>query len=147
MDRPSMTFGLGGTAGQFGTIGAPSPLRQFEASFREEGVPLYVHTAPGGPVEGRWLEQITADVNDPEFLKRDQAGLTHSPTFRGLQVPPGNYGEFGDQDAVAARLIDVDLVTSLEGRENPMHLFNDPAVGPFDLSSTAGCAKNTFQER
>jgi hypothetical protein len=38
MDRPSFSFGRG----QGGLVGAPSPLRQFEASFREEGIPLYV---------------------------------------------------------------------------------------------------------
>src|SRR5215831_17302973 len=54
MDRPSMMFGAG--RGQFGTIGAQSPLRQYEASFRDEGVPFYVHEAPIGPVQGEWYE-------------------------------------------------------------------------------------------
>src|ERR1039458_7203761 len=70
MDRPSMMFNTG--SGQFGTVGAASPLRQFEASFREGGVPLYVHEAPMGPVYGDWYDQIKADVNDPEFLQRFQ---------------------------------------------------------------------------
>jgi hypothetical protein len=52
MDRPSFTFG----GGHYGLIGAPSPLRQFEDSFRENGVPLFVHPSPGGPVEGEFLQ-------------------------------------------------------------------------------------------
>ena len=109
MDRPSFSFG----SGQGGLIGAPSPLRQFEALFRGEGVPLYVHPAPGGPVADELYEQIKADVNDLEFLKRFQNGLKTSPIFRGLQIPPGNYGAAGDHDSVAQKLITVDVVTAL----------------------------------
>ena len=35
MDRPALTFG--GRDSAFGTMGADSPLRQFEESFRKEG--------------------------------------------------------------------------------------------------------------
>jgi hypothetical protein len=88
MDRPSFSFGRG----QGGLIGARSPLRQFEASFREGGVPLYVDPAPGGPVADELYERIKADVNDPEFLRRFQNGLKTSPVFRGLQIATGTYG-------------------------------------------------------
>jgi hypothetical protein len=139
MDRPSIMFG--GTRGQFGTIGAASPLRQYEASFREEGVPLYVHSAPMGPVGGEWYDQITADVNDPEFLRRFQGGLKTSSRFRTLQIAPGDYGENADQDAVARRLIDVDTSTDFKSHESAMALFDDASIHPFQLSTAVGCAK------
>src|SRR6516165_6491750 len=68
MDRPAFSFNNG-----TGLVGAPSPLRQFEQSFREDGgVPFFVHDAPGGAVAGEFLDQIKADLNDQEFLKRFQ---------------------------------------------------------------------------
>lgn len=144
MDRPSIMFGAG--AGQFGTIGAASPLRQYEASFKKEGVPFFVHPAPMGPVHGDWYEQIKADVNDPEFLSRFQNGLKTSPTFRSLQIAPGNYGEFGDQDDVARRMMAVDLSTDLRAHESPMALFEDSGIRHFDLSTPAGCAKHLIAD-
>ncbi len=140
MDRPSMMFGAG--VGQVGTIGAESPLRQYEASFREEGVPLFVHQAPMGPIQGEWHNQIKADVNDSQFLKRFQRGLKTSPIFRDLQIARGSYGEFGDQDDVAQKMIALDLAGDLKTHGSPMHLFEDPAIKPMDLSNTSGCAKN-----
>src|SRR5713226_1363094 len=47
MDRPSFMFG-GGREGSVGMVGAASPIRPYEQSFRDNGVPLYVHEAPGG---------------------------------------------------------------------------------------------------
>lgn len=144
MDRPSMMFAAG--TGQIGTIGAASPLRQYEASFREQGIPLFVHAAPMGPVGDEWHAQIRADVNDPEFLERFQNGLKTSSTFRDLQIAHGSYGEFGDHDSVAQKMIDVDLSVDLKSHETPMALFEDPAIRPMDLSNTAGCAKNLVYE-
>jgi hypothetical protein len=144
MDRPSMMFGAG--TGQIGTIGAASPLRQYQASFREQGVPLFVHPAPMGPVRDDWYKQVRADVNDPEFLKRFQTGLKNSPVFRNLQIAPGSYGVFGDQDNVAQRMIALDLSADLSTHESPMALFEDPAIRPMDLSNTAGCVKNLIFE-
>lgn len=83
IDRPSFTFG------HFGTIATASPLRAYEQAFRDHGVPLYVHAPNDGPVTGGFLEQITNDVNDLEFLKRFQKGLRESAVFRGQQVSPG----------------------------------------------------------
>jgi hypothetical protein len=88
MDRPSFAF-----RGGFGSVGMESPLRPWESKFREDGVPLYVHEAPGGPVAGDLLTDVTADINDPEFLRRYQRGLGQSSTFRNLRIVPGNYGE------------------------------------------------------
>jgi hypothetical protein len=137
MDRPSFSF----RSGQGGLIGAPSPLRQFEGLFREEGVPLYVHPAPGGPIADELYEQIKADVNDLEFLKRFQNGLKISPAFRGFHIPTGNYGAAGDQDSVAEKLIEIDLVTTLKTYESPIALFEDSTIRPFDVSNPVACAK------
>src|SRR5437016_10366867 len=86
MDRPSFTFG------NFGTIGMASPLWQFEASFTSEGVRLFVHGAPGGPVARDLYETVSGDANDPLFLARFQEGLRSSQTFRDLQIAHGDYG-------------------------------------------------------
>ncbi len=137
MDRPSMTFGTG-----MGTIGAASPLRQYEASFREEGLPLFVHPAPMGWVRDEWYKEIKADVNELEFLKRFQSGLKTSPIFRNLQIARGGYGEFGDQDSMAQRMIALDLSANLKTHESPIALFEDPAIRFMDLSNTAGCTKH-----
>lgn len=115
MDRPSFTF-----AGGFGSIGTQSPLRQFEASFRDEGVPLFVHGAPGGRVQGDFHEQITADVNDPLFLARFQEGIKRTETFRDLQIAHGNYGEWGTHENVAEKVTSVDLLGALSAHETAM---------------------------
>jgi hypothetical protein len=140
MDRPSMTFG------DFGTIGAASPFRQVEASFREEGVPFFVHPAPMGPVRSEWYDDVKADVNDPEFLKRFQNGLRRSPAFRRLQVVPGNYGEYGNEESVAQKLMAVDLSADLKTHESPMALFEDSTIRHFDLSTPVGCAKQLIAD-
>src|ERR1700722_14736051 len=144
MDRPSMMFDTG--PGQFGTVGAASPLRQFEASFRDEGVPLYVHNAPMGIVGGDWYESIKADVNDKQFLTRFQAGLSTSPVFRRLQIAEGNYGAAGNHKDVAQKLIDVEIATEVEAFGTPMSLFENSDVKPFDLSSPKGCAKQLIAD-
>lgn len=51
-DNPSFSFGGGGKS-NFGMVGSDSPLRQVERSFRDEGVPLYVHSAPGEEFQRR----------------------------------------------------------------------------------------------
>src|SRR5690242_7277015 len=58
IDRPSFTF-----PNNFGTIGASSSLRQYEHSFRDAGVPLYVHDVQGGRLPNNFLEQVFADIN------------------------------------------------------------------------------------
>lgn len=140
MDRPSFTFG------KCGSIGMQSPLRQFEASFRDNGVPLFVHGAPAGPVQGEFYEQITADVNDPVFLARFQEGIKRSETFRDLQIVHGNYGEWGTHENVAEKVTSVDLSSALVAHGTAMGLFEDPNINPFDLSTSVGCAKNLIFE-
>src|ERR1035438_1558275 len=78
MDRPSFSFG----AGRFVTIGVASPMRQAEASFREAGVPIFVHGSPDGPVRPEIYQRIAADVNDRSFLEGFQGGIRDSETFR-----------------------------------------------------------------
>jgi len=145
-DRPSFTF----HGGQVGTIGGPSPLRPFEASFRDNGVPLFVHGAPGGPVEGNFYEEITADVNDLLFLTRFQDGLRHSETFRDLQIAHGDYNigdrECGTHEDVAQRLVSVDLPSALSAHETAMALLADPKIHSFRLSTPTDCAKNLVFE-
>lgn len=141
MDRPSFMF-----PGQYGTIGAPSPLRQFEASFRDEGVPLFVHGAPGGPIEGDFEELIATDVNDLRFLTRFQRGIKDSEAFRDMQIAHGDYGQAGTHENVAKKVTSVDLASSLSTYQTAMHLFVDSKVRHFDLSTQAGCAKNLIAE-
>jgi hypothetical protein len=118
------TFG----EGSFGSIGAPSPLRQVEVWLREEGVPLYVHAAPARPIPDEPYERVKADVNDLEFLRRFQSGLKTSPAFRSLHIPPGNYGAAGDQKSLAQKLITLDLVAALKTYESPIALFEDSTI-------------------
>lgn len=145
MDRPSFMFG-GFGGGQVGTIGCASPLRQYEASFRAEGVPLFVHEAPGGPVAGELYEQIKADGNDGDFLSRFQEGIRTSQSFRDLHIAHGNYGQFGTHEDVAKKMISVDLAAVLTDYGTAVDLFSDPNVRPFDLSTPRGCAKNLIFE-
>jgi hypothetical protein len=103
MDRASFFFG--GGQGQIGTIGAASPLRQYEDSFRENGVPLFVHPAASGPLQSEALELVASDINDHSVLSRYQEGLNYSQGFRDLQIAHGNYGQSGTHEDLAKQLI------------------------------------------
>src|SRR5262249_46988436 len=138
MDRPSFSF----NSGRFGSVGMQSPLRPWEQKFREDGVPFYVHETPGGPVEkDGLLPEITADINDPEFLRRYQKGLEKSSTFRNLQIVPGNYGDGKNNLDVASALASLDLPAALRSYESPMALLDDQKVRPFEVDSPISCAK------
>jgi hypothetical protein len=82
IDRPSFTVG------KFGTIATASPLRAFEKSFRDEGVQVYVHSPRDGPVQGEFLEQVSSDVNDVEFLRRSRRGLKNRRPSATSKSPP-----------------------------------------------------------
>ena len=74
MDRPSFTF-----AGSLGTIGMASPLSGWEVLFRGDGVPLFVHSTPNGPVTGNFKDQIAAEADRDRVI----AGQTwDNPTLR-----------------------------------------------------------------
>ena len=135
IDRPSFTFN------NFGSIGATSPIRPYEASFREAGVPIYVHGIAGGRLEGDFLEQTLSDIDDLEFLIRFQSGIKSSKTFKDILVPQGNYGEGRNADDVANKLSNVDIAVVLENYGSAHELFYDDKVKPFDLSTPLGCAK------
>jgi hypothetical protein len=130
VDRASYSFG-GGGQGQIMTIGCASPLRSYEASFRENGVPLYVHEVPNGPLPPEILEQVAADINDSTFLSRFQQGLGTSITFRNIEITPGNYGESGMQEDLVQTLVDLSLAEGLSQHENAMALLIDGTVQAF----------------
>jgi hypothetical protein len=140
MDRPAFTF-----EGALSLVGAPSPLRRFEELFRKDGVPLYVHDAPGGIVEGPFLDQIKADVDDPQFLSRFQDGLKSSLTFRRLHIAPGNYGECGNEQNVYEMMSGVNLETDLSTHGTPSNLFFDGRIGSFDPSTATSRAKTLVE--
>ncbi len=139
MDRPSFTFYRGGT---FGLLGAASPMRRYEKSFRDEGVPVYVHPAPGGPVTGALLKQIESDIADKQFLVRFQSGLGSSDHFRDLQIPPGNYGDGRTNLTVAADLLKVNL----DEIADPLEALDRLEVPPFDTSTSDGRVKFLVRE-
>src|ERR1700733_5230042 len=107
MDRPSFQFE------QFGMIGMGSPMRQYEDSFRENGVDLYVHQAPFGQIDDDLHEDVYTDLNDLNFLARFQDGIKTSSTFRTIQIARGNYGAAGTHEDVARKMIEVNLMDVL----------------------------------
>jgi hypothetical protein len=135
IDRPSFMFG------NFGTIGTASPLRAYEKSFRENGVPLYVHSPRDGAVHGEFLEEVTADVNDPEFLKRFQQGLKKSLIFRDQQIAPGNYGAVGNHEDVTRELMSVNVEEDFKEHVTPMELIRDHEVQHFRFNTARERAK------
>ena len=143
MDRGSFFFG--GGEGQIGSIGAPSPLRAYEQSFRENDVPLYVHDARNGPLQTAAMDQVASDINDPVFLSRYQEGLKTSRAFRDLQIAPGNYGESGTHEDLARQLIELELPVGLKDHANAMALLMDGKVEPFRTRTPTQCARVLIQ--
>src|SRR5262249_41555913 len=107
MDRPSFTFICHGA--HFGMVGHESPVRPYERAFRDEDFPLFVHEAPGGPVDGELLTQVDADLKDPNFLRKFQEGLQKSKRFRDLIIAPGNYGSGETNETLAPKLWGLDV--------------------------------------
>jgi hypothetical protein len=131
-DRPSFVFG-----GTYGSLGAASPMRQFEKSFRDEGVPIYVHEAPGGPVYGHLLATVEADLSDLNFMTRFQEGLRASPHFRNLHIAPGNYGDGETHETLFQKLAAIDL----QQTRSALEVFNDAAVSHMDHKTPEGRLK------
>lgn len=140
MDRPSLTFN------NFGTIGIASPLRQFEETFRKNGVPLYVHGVNGGKVQGDLLDQVRSDINDLSFIKEFKEGLETSTTFRNIHIPPGNYGPSGNEKDVAEKFANTDILSELKNFESPEFLLSDNKIKPYDLTLPLGCAKQIVSQ-
>ena len=136
MDRPSFMFGSGGH-GSIGMVGASSPMRQYEQSFRDEGVPLYVHEAPGGRLPGELLKAVEADLSDTTFMAKFQEGLQSSPHFHGLHIVPGNYGNGETHETIFQKIAAVDLHNS----PSALEVFNNRDMHPFDYTTRDGLLK------
>ena len=121
-------------------------MRQFEQSFRDEGVPLYVHKPNDGPVVGEFLEQVKSDINDIEFLRRFQKGLDDSLVFRDQQIAHGNYGEAGSHEDVARALISVNIETDFARLAKPAELLYDNKIQPFRFKTPEERAKSLVSE-
>src|ERR1700686_1837253 len=132
MDRPSFMF-----SGNFGSVGAASPFRQYEKAFRDGGVPLYVHEAIDGPVSGELLARVEADLGDSNFMSRFQEGLRVSPHFRNLHIQPGDYGQGETHETLFQKLAAIDLQQSRQALE----VFNDPLVHHMDHATQEGRLK------
>jgi len=148
MDRPSFTFYLeekrdfSKPPSGFGLMGADSPLRAYEASFRDNGVPLYVHKAPGGPVHGDLLESVKADITDKSFLSQFQDGLRASDRFLELHIPNGLYGGGETQESIARKVTNVNL----DNYPDPLGVYLDPDLKPFDYSTDDNTLKGLVME-
>jgi hypothetical protein len=145
MDRPSFSFG-GPKTSNFGMIGADSPLRQYEQAFRNEGMPLYVQAAPGGRVSEEYYAEVSADLNDLEYLRRFQQGIAKSETFRRFQIPNANYGAVGNQDDVVSCVLGLDLSTAFLEHGTPIALLEDKAIQLFEYSTPLARTKNFVNE-
>jgi hypothetical protein len=95
-------------------------------------------TALEGTVE---VDVLKLNINHPGPEALHQITYELSPAFRGFHIPTGNYGAADDQDSVAQKLIEIDLVTTLKTYESPIALFEDSTIRPFDVSNPVACAK------
>jgi hypothetical protein len=141
MDRPSFTF-----AGGIGSIGMASPLRGWEALFRRDGVPLFVHSTPNGPIAGNFMDQIAADLKDTSFLETYQQGLASSESFRNAQVATGKYvdiltGTTNSNTEVVHAFTSADLSIVFRTHDDAMGLIADSAIKPFAISDPLSCTK------
>lgn len=144
MDRPAFTIG------NFGLIGALSPLRMAEESFRKDaGVPIYVHGFNGGIISTDLLEKVESDLSDYSFIKNYTEGLATSSTFRDQQFPDGNYGSFGNNQRELIHLFEkVDhsilanpkAIELLKKNISPFDRTNSEAVNAFLLQRIALCS-------
>ena len=138
-DAPSHTFAREGE--NFGTIGRQSELRQYEQSFRDNGVPLYVHVPSSGPVPRDIRSAVLADINDPAFLLAFRDGLKSSPAFARQQIQNGNYGDGKTADDLRARLSTLDFEPVLATRESAYAILTDQTIRPFDISTEMAATK------
>lgn len=132
MDRPSLTFD-----GQHVSIGAASPMRQIEQSFRNDGIPFYVHEPPSGPVTGELRAVAEADISDTNFMIRFQDGLRTSHYFRDLHIQPGSYGRGETHETIFQRLIAIDIPDSA----TLLNMHNRKDVRPYDFTNPMGALK------
>lgn len=144
MDRPSFSFYFAPNSRGFVTVGAPSPIRQYEEWFRSQGVPIYVHAAPTGAMVGDLYEAVRADVSDKVFLQRFQDGLRTSDYFLNLHIPAGaNFGNGETQKTIAEKLINVNLE---KHGDSALEIFCDPKLIPFSFSTYEDRIKSLVSE-
>ncbi len=141
MDRPSFTFD-----GGLGTIGMQSPLRQFERLFRRDNVPIYIHEPLSGRLHGDFLDQISADVNDPRFLTLFQEGLRTSENFRLHHIQPGKYSDIETNEICTERelanyFLSLDTSSIAESHGSAMALLTDEQIRPYGFSNPASLIK------
>lgn len=132
MDRPSLTFD-----GRSLTIGMASPIRQHEQWFRDQGVPVYVHQPPSGPVAGELLGMVEADLSDTNFMACFQEGLRTSPHFRNIHIQPGNYGNNETHETIFQKLAAIDLRQS----PRPLDIHKNSSLHPFDFATPESSLK------
>jgi hypothetical protein len=132
MDRPSLTFD-----GKHRTIGMQSPIRQYEQSFRDEGVPVYVHEPPSGPLVGELREISEGDISDRNFVARFQEGLRTSQHFRDLHIQPGVYGPGETHETIFQRLAAINLPNSAV----LLDIHNRTDIRPYDFTDSTGALK------
>jgi hypothetical protein len=92
-------------------------------------------------VSGEFLEHVKADVNDPEFLKRFQRGMTKSLIFRDHQIARGNYGEVGNHERVSRELLSADEDEDYTQYATPMDLVQHHQVQHFRFKTRTERAK------
>jgi hypothetical protein len=85
LDRPSVSFG------NWGTIGADSYMRG--VSFGKSPVPVTVLKPPSGAAKELYHPYVSADLDNPNFIRTVYEGLKSDSLFaeRVLQ-PKANYG-------------------------------------------------------
>jgi hypothetical protein len=114
-----------------------SPIRQYEQWFRDQGMPLYVHEPPSGPVVGELREVSEADLSDLNFMTRFQEGLRTSTHFRNLNIAPGDYGNGETHETIFQKLVAVDL----QAGPPLIEVHNSQDVRPFDFTNPVGSLK------
>jgi hypothetical protein len=132
MDRPSMTFD-----GQSLTIGMASPMRQYEQSLRDQGVSVYVHEPPSGPISDELRAVAEADLADLNYMQCFQDGLRTSSHFRDVNISPGNYGNNETHETISEKLAAIDLKKAAPVLE----VHKNRTLRPFDLSTPDGSLK------
>jgi hypothetical protein len=133
MDRPSFTFD-----GKHLALGMASPIRQHEQWFRDQGVPMYVHEPPSGPIFGALREMCEADISDRGFVTSFQNGLRTSPHFRALHLQPGaNYGNGETDVTILEKFLSIDIQESTP----LLDIHSDETIRPYDFANPAGALK------
>lgn len=97
--------------GQWGTIGAASPVRRFDTS--ASPVPFTYYTPESGPARPLQRAYIEADLANPRFVQLVLRGLASEPAFaKTVIAPEANYASGTGREIVAHLLQDPTLPTA-----------------------------------